>query len=117
MSRIIKSFVLTLILAILLSQFLPWWSVMLASFISGFSISLKKASVFFTPFLSIAVFWMGYAWYLGSNNDFILAKKIAVLLPLNGNSVLLLLITGIIGGVAAGMSGFFATECRKLFKK
>lgn len=117
MSSIIKSFILTLALAFLLSQFLPWWSVMLASFISGFSIPLKKTSVFFIPFLSIAIFWMGYAWYLGSNNDFILAKKIAVLLPLNGNSVLLIIITGIVGGIAAGMSGFFAVECRKLFKK
>ena len=117
MSSSIKSFTLSLLLAIILSQFLPWWSVMLATFISGFSISLKKTSIFFIPFSSIAVFWMGYAWYLGSSNDFILAKKIAILLPLNGNSIILILITGIVGGISAGISGFFGTECRKLFKK
>ncbi|WP_299115468.1 hypothetical protein [uncultured Winogradskyella sp.] len=110
MKRNSINFIITVFLAIILSQFLPWWSVMLASFISAFLISLKKSAVFFIPFLAIAMFWIAYAFYLGSANDFILAKKIAVLLPLNGNAYLLMLVTGIIGGIAAGVSALFGKQ-------
>ncbi len=56
----IINFVITIILALLLSLYLPWWSVMVAGFVSALFFSLKKAAVFFVPFL--AVFWG--AWVL-----------------------------------------------------
>ncbi|MBT8246024.1 MAG: hypothetical protein HKP48_02775 [Winogradskyella sp.] len=110
------NFIVTLVLAILLSQFLPWWSVMLASFISAVLIRLKKSAVFFVPFLAIAVFWIAYAFYLSSANDFILAKKIAVLLPLEGNPYLLMLLTGVLGGIAAGISAVFGKQVALVLK-
>ena len=56
------------------------------------------------------MFWIAYAFYLGNTNDFILAKKIAVLLPLGGNAYLLMLVTGIVGGIAAGVSALFGKQ-------
>lgn len=117
MNTSIKSFIFTFILAAAFSLFLPWWGVMLASFISALLISLKKIKVFFIPFLAISLFWIGHAWYLASSNDFILAKKIAVLLPLSGNSTLLIVITGVIGGVSAGVSSVLGKQCRNFLKK
>lgn len=110
------NFIITIVLAIILSQFLPWWSVMLASFISALLISLKKTAVFFIAFFAIALFWMVYAWSLSSTNDFILAKKIAVLLPLGGNEWLLILVTGLIGGIAAGISAILGKQLSLVFK-
>ncbi|GGI56354.1 hypothetical protein [Winogradskyella haliclonae] len=110
MKRNSINFIITIVLAIILSQFLPWWSIMLASFISALSIRLKKSAVFFVPFLAITLFWIAYAFYLGNANDFILAKKIAVLLPLGGNEYLLMLVTGIVGGIAAGISALFGKQ-------
>jgi len=46
-----------------------------------------------------------------------LARKIAVLLPLKGNPYLLILLAGLIGGLAAGIAGIFGTQCRLMFKK
>lgn len=89
---------------------------MLASFISALLLPLKKIAVFIIPFLAIAVFWMAYSWSLSSVNDFILAKKIAVLLPLGGNQFLLILITGLIGGIAAGISAIFGKQLTLVFK-
>lgn len=111
----LSNFLLTVILALVLSMFLPWWSIMLAAFLSGAIVRLRKASAFFVPFLAIAVFWIIYAWLLSSANDFILAKKIAVLLPLGGNAMLLILVTGIVGGLAAGIAALFGNQCRAAF--
>lgn len=117
MTKNIINFIATIFVALILSQFLPWWSVMVAAFATSLFISLKRASVFVVPFLAIAFFWMIYAFWLSNANDFILANKIAVLLPLNGNAYLLILVTGIIGGLAAGISGIFGKQCVTLLSK
>jgi hypothetical protein len=109
------NFLATIIIAIILSQFLPWWSVMVAAYMTALFISLKRSAVFFVPFLAIALLWIIYAFWLSSANDFILAKKIAVLLPLGGNAYLLILVTGIIGGLAAGVAGVFGKQCTTIF--
>ncbi|MCB0383459.1 MAG: hypothetical protein KDD05_09255 [Psychroserpens sp.] len=110
------NFIATIIIALLLSKVLPWWSVMLASFLTAFFISLKKSAVFFVPFLAIAIFWMVFAFWLSNANDFTLSKKIAVLLPLQGNPYLLILVTGIIGGLAGGIAAVFGKQCTSLLK-
>ena len=117
MNKNIINFILTIVLAIFLSLFLPWWSIMVAAFASSLFFSLKRFYVFLIPFLAIALFWIVYSYWLGNANDFILAKKIAVLLPLKGNPYLLIFITGIIGGLAAGITGVFGKQCSILLKK
>lgn len=112
----ILNFIATLVLAMVFSLFLPWWSVMLAAFITAVLLSLKGAAVFFIPFLAVFSFWTGYAFILTNANDFTLAKKIAVLFPLDGNVYLLILITGIVGGLAAGVAGIFGKQSRLLVK-
>ena len=113
----ILNFVATIVLAIVFSFFLPWWSVMLAAFIAAVVFSLKRAAVFFTPFLAVLIFWAAYSFLLANDNEFILAKKIAVLLPLGGSPSLLILVTGIVGGLAAGIAGVFGKQCLVLVKK
>lgn len=89
---------------------------MLAAFITGAIVSLKKSSVFIVPFLAITVLWAIDAWILANANEYILSKKIAVLLPLGGNVFLLILITGVVGGLAAGIAGIFGKQCVMLLK-
>ncbi|MEM6516143.1 MAG: hypothetical protein AAF688_08155 [Bacteroidota bacterium] len=114
MNKNIINFALTLIFAIIFSQFLPWWSVMLAGFLAALIIRLKKAAVFFVPFLAILIFWSAYAYFLSSTNDFILAEKIALLLYLGGSPYLLILITGVIGGIAAGTAAILGRQIRSV---
>lgn len=116
MSKNIINLIVTIIIAVVLSMFLPWWSVMIASFLTALLFSLKKSAVFFVPFLAIAIFWMGYAFWLGNANDFILSKKIAVLLPLGGNPYVLILVTGIVGGIAGGVAGIFGKQINSILK-
>ncbi|HLV14510.1 MAG TPA: hypothetical protein VKY41_04970 [Xanthomarina sp.] len=117
MTKNIINFIATILIALVLSQFLPWWSVMVTAFATSMFFSLKRASVFVVPFLAITLFWISYSFWLSSANDFILAKKMAILLPLNGNAYLLIFITGIIGGFAAGIAGIFGKQCVALLTK
>ncbi|MHA7843738.1 MAG: hypothetical protein ACX93I_10490 [Winogradskyella sp.] len=110
MKNNIINFFATIVLTILLSNFLPWWSVMTAALATSLFIPLKKTAVFFVPFLAILVFWGIYSFILSSGNDYTLAKRIAVLLPLGGNPYALMLVTGIVGGVAAGVTGIFGKQ-------
>lgn len=110
MIRNISNFIATIILSILLSLILPWYAVMVAAFITGMFINLKGIWVFLIPFLAVMLLWISHAYILGNANDFILAKKIAVLLPLGGYSIVLILVTGLIGGIAAGVAGILGKQ-------
>lgn len=116
MKRSVINFALTITLALILSQFLPWWSAMIAGFLSALFVRLKRGSVFFVPFLAILLYWMIYAFLLSQPNDFILAQKIATLFPLGGNVFLLVVVTGIIGGLAAGFAALFGNQLSVFFK-
>lgn len=107
---------MTIIIALILSPFLPWWSVMVAGFIAALFFSLKKSAVFFVPFLAIYMFWAVYAFIMSSSNDFTLAKKISVLFSLGGNPYVLILVTGVIGGFAAGVAALLGKQCSVLVK-
>lgn len=110
MTKNITNFIATIVLAGLLSLFLPWWSIMTAALATSLFIPLKKASVFIVPFLAILAYWAIYSFILSSANDYTLAKRISELLPLGGNPYLLMLVTGIIGGLAAGIAAIFGKQ-------
>jgi len=103
MKRILIHSIISIALALLFQLFTPWWGVAMATAISSFIIRLKGGWVFFAPFIAIGLFWAVQAYLISAANDFILAQKIAVLLPLDGNVSLLLLFTAIIGGLVAGL--------------
>ena len=112
MKRNLIHLILVIITALILDQFFPWWSVMVAGFLLSLIQPLKKGSVFFMPFLAIILLWIAQALVISSKNDFTLAKKIAILFPLGGNPYLLILVTGIIGGLAAGVAGVLGNQFR-----
>jgi len=114
--RLSLHFVLIILLCLALAPFLPWWSVMLAGFIAGLVVSLKGAAAFFIPFLSVALYWLAYAWWLSAENDFLMAERIAQLLPLDGNTSLLMITSALIGGVAAGFSSLSGSLLSQIFR-
>lgn len=111
-----KNFITTLLFVALFSMALPWWGIMLAALLGALLFPLRKAAIFFVPFIAVFLFWGGYCFVLGSSNDFILAKKVAQLFPLSGNPYLLIVLTGAVGGIAAGVSGWLGKELRNLNK-
>ncbi len=115
MRKFALNFTLTILFAWLGSQFLPWWSIMLAALIVSAIVRLRKASTFIVPFLAIALLWIVQAWLLSSPNDFILANKISVLFGIGENAILLILITGIVGGIASGTAALLGNQLGAIF--
>jgi len=105
------SVLLTALLSFVAGIYLPWWwSFAIAAFLVAILIHQKTGKAFFSGFLSLFILWAGLAWWIDMKNESILSTKIASLLPLGGSPILLILVTGIIGGLVAGfasMSGSF----------
>ena len=117
MNKNIINFTATIVLALVLSLFLPWWSVMTAALTTALFIPLKKVAVFFVPFIAILLFWIVYSFILSSGNDYTLAKRIAVLLSIGENPYILILITGVVGGLAAGIAAIFGKQLSLVMTK
>lgn len=96
--------ILIAVLAATLEMFLPWWTMVIAAFAVGLLIKQSGAGAFFAGFLAVFLLWTGYAFMLSHGNNDILARKVAMLLPLHGNVTALLLVTGFVGGLVAGLA-------------
>lgn len=99
----------TAALAWALTLIIPWWGIMIAALVTSFFIAPKNSSAFWIPFVAIGLLWGLQAFIMSEPNDFIMAERIARLFPLEGNVTLLILVTSVIGGVAAGFSGLLGS--------
>jgi hypothetical protein len=101
---------LTAALAFISGLFLPWWGIAITSLLVAVIVHQKAGKAFLSGLLGVFILWAGLAWWIDMKNNGVLSKKIATILPLGGNAIVLILVTGIIGGLVAGfaaMSGSF----------
>lgn len=108
--------VLTALLAFISGLFLPWWGIAVTSLLVAVLVHQKAGKAFLAGFLGLFLLWAALAWWIDMKNNGILSKKIASVLPLGGNAILLILVTGFIGGLVAGfaaMSGSFLRSSGK----
>ncbi|MDH5368343.1 MAG: hypothetical protein OEW67_15300, partial [Cyclobacteriaceae bacterium] len=93
-------------LATLLQTFFPWWSMAIAAFTISCFIYTKGFNSFFAGFISISLLWSIKAYYIDLANEQILSNKIASLFTTSPSftitPLLLVIITGVIGGLVAG---------------
>jgi uncharacterized membrane protein len=109
-------FFIILISSLIVSFVLPWWIVAIISFLSALLIAKTSGHAFWSAFTAIFIVWVVMALFKSVPNNHILATRVAHLLPLGGHWELLLLITGFIGGLVAGMSALSGALVRKVFK-
>ena len=115
--KIFVSIILTAILAFIAGLYLPWWSIAVASFLSALLIPQYAGRAFLSGFLGVFILWALLAWWIDLKNEGILSKKIALVLPLGGSSILLILVTALVGALVAGfaaMSGSYLRGYRKI---
>ena len=106
--KFIVAILLTALLSFLSGIYIQWWwAFAIASFLVALLIHQKAAKAFFAGFLSLFLLWGGLAFWIDMKNNGILSSKVAQLLPLGGSSILLIVVTGLIGGLIAG----FAAMC------
>lgn len=111
--KIIIACVLTALLAFVLGLFLPWWSIAIAAFGVAALIPQKALKAFLSGFLGVFILWGGLAWWIDINNQGILSKKIAELMQIPGRPLVLILATGLIGGLVAGVAALSGSFLRQ----
>ncbi len=98
-------------------SFSPWWGFAITSFLVAVLVHQKGGKAFLSGFLGISLLWAGLAGWMDMKNNGILSHKIAQILPLNGNSFLLILITAVVGGLVAGFAAMSGSYLRASSKK
>jgi hypothetical protein len=110
---------LTALLAFALCLQFPWWMIAVAAFVVAAAIPQKPGKAFLSGSGGIFLLWFLLALWIkmqapGGN---IIADKVARLLPLGGNTMLLVTVTAFLGSLVGGMAALSGSLGRKLFSK
>ena len=114
--KFILKIIFTSATAYLMQLYMPWWSVVLASFMISLILSSKGISSFFAGFLGIGLLWFFLAWRIDSDTGSILTEKVATLFSLP-NSIFLVLVTALVGALAGGFGALAGSHLRSIFTK
>lgn len=111
-------FLVILVASFLLQQLLPWWIVVIISFTACGLIGKTAKIAIWHPFFAILLLWTGMAMYMSLPNHHILVKRVAEMFGLH-NWWLILILSTVMGGFVAAISGYCGYHFRKalLFKK
>jgi hypothetical protein len=113
-------FIVKLILIAVFSYFAqlyyPWWSVVVASFFVGIIAPGKGLNAFMSGFIGVGLLWFTYAAIIDMETNSILTEKVANIFSLP-NSFYVLIITGVIGGIAAGFGALSGNYFRAMFTR
>jgi hypothetical protein len=105
---------LTALLAFAESLFFPWWSIAIASFIVAIFIHQKPWKAFVAGFLGLFLLWGLQSALIDVKNEHILTTKVAAILPLGGNGLLLIIITAFIGGLVGGLGALTGSFTKRI---
>lgn len=113
--KFLIAIILTALLAFVGGLWFPWWSIAIASFIVALAIPLRPWRGFLAGFLGIFILWALISFIIDIKNQSLLSEKIATVLPLGGNTFLLILVTALIGGLVGGFGALTGSYLRKAF--
>jgi hypothetical protein len=110
--KFIVTILLTLLLSFISGLFLPWWGIAVIAFLVAVIIPQRPWKAWLSGFLGVFLLWALLAWWIDMKNNGILAERMAHLLPLGGSRLLLILVTGFIGGIVAAFAGLSGSLLR-----
>lgn len=102
--------------SLLASWILPWWNLVLVAFIIAFLIPGNNFNAFLSGFLGAGLLWMTMAWKIDVETASVMSDKIVQLFPVDDVSMLVIA-TGMIGGLSGGLGAFTGNSFRQLFLK
>ena len=115
--KFITATFLTALLAFISGLFLPWWFIAITSMLVGVLVHQRAGKAFAAGLLGLLLLWSGLAWWITLKNGGLLSTKIANVLPLSGNTFLLILVTGLVGGLVAGFAAMTGSYLRSAPRK
>lgn len=106
-------FFIILIICFLLQLFLPWWIITPLAFVAAFWKAKGGGHAFKSGFFAVFSLWTAVGLFYSLPNGNILANRVGAMLSLPETSInwiIVLLITGITGGLAGGfcaLAGYY----------
>lgn len=98
------------------AAFFPWWGIAIIAGVVSFLIPGHGFNVFISGFLGIGLLWMGFAWKIDIETNAIMSSKIIELFPIN-DITLLVIATGVIGGMVGAFGALTGSSFRHIFMK
>jgi hypothetical protein len=113
--KFITAVFLTAFLAFSMGLFtsMPWWTFVVTSFLVALGVHQKVGKAFLSGFLGLFLLWAILALMKDMANEHILSLKVAKILPLGGSYWVLILVTGVIGGLVSGLAAISGSTARK----
>ncbi|MCX2431298.1 MULTISPECIES: hypothetical protein [unclassified Pedobacter] len=104
-------FIVIVIICFFLQMIAPWWVIIVVAFATCGIIGKTGKIAFWHSFFAIGLLWIGYSLFKSLPNDNLLASRVAVMTGVKLWWVLLL-VTGILSGLVAGISGYCGYQFR-----
>ena len=108
--------ILIFVLATAVQLDAPWWSMAVVAFIVGLVIAPTGRVAFWAGFVGAGLSWLVPAVWLSYQNDSLLARRVAQLLPLGGSAVALVIVTALIAGLVGGLAALAGVWLRVAFR-
>jgi hypothetical protein len=105
-------FLIILVLAFLLQMIMPWWVVIVISFVTCAVLSKTAKIALWSPFFAILLLWTVVALLKSVPNNHLMVSRVAEMLSLS-SWWLVLVITALLGAFVAAVSGFCGYHFRK----
>lgn len=114
MSKYVLSIIVTALLAFVSGLYMPWWGIAVAAFLVSAAIPQRPAFSFLSGFLGVFLLWEVLAWWIDNKNNGILSQKVSSLFGMGSSTVLLIVITSILGALVAGFAALAGSYLRRL---
>jgi hypothetical protein len=101
------------IISLLAQLVLPWWSIAIVALAVCYWRSSGVGNAFWYGFTGIALVWLVYALLIHVRTDGIFTGRMSQLLFKTDGSVVLILVSAVLGGLVgglAGLSGYFIRQ-------
>lgn len=116
-------FLIIVIICFVLQLFLPWWIIAPLAFAASFWKGKSAQHSFWSGFFAVFTLWVCTALFYSIPNGHILANRVGAMLGLPDTTInwaIVLLITGLIGGLAAGfcaLAGYYFRQTMVIQEK
>ena len=110
--KFIVSFLVIALLSLAAGLFLPWWTIAVVAFVVTSLIPQNPLRSFLSGFTALFLLWGALSWFISSNNEHLMASKVALILKM-GNPIIMIVATALIGALVAGFAALAGSFVRR----
>jgi hypothetical protein len=107
--KFLVSILLMAFLSFAACLYLPWWSIALVCFIVSLVIPQRPIFAFLSGFIGLFLLWVLLTAITSTNNNHLLAHRVSILIIGMDSPLVLILISGVLGGIIGGLASLSAS--------